>query len=190
MQCWHLLNSFTFWVERCDDAKNSRLMEAAIAIIDNVKMCICMINDSLNRTEWVHHYSKILIQHQSLTIYQTYFVTRNLFHFPSLLHVKYLTLISYTWNLTDKWGYYWWAGDHCPLWARTWCCGHRLLTTERCPRWPMCRVTPGLPRPLGPAPAPGSVMTQHWRHETLICHPHTSMWRLIYAIMPCPLTEK
>lgn len=102
----------------------------------------------------------------------------------------YHTINKVTWNLTDKWGYYWWAGDHCPLWARTWCCGHRLLTTERCPRWPMCRVTPGLPRPLGPAPAPGSVMTQHWRHETLICHPHTSMWRLIYAIMPCPLTEK
>ena len=32
-------------------------------------------NDSLNRSEWVHHYSKIPIQQQSLTIYQTHSVT-------------------------------------------------------------------------------------------------------------------
>ena len=52
------------------------------AIIDNVKMCICLINDSLNRSEWVHHYSKIPIQQQSLTIYQS-------LHFQCRINIKY-----------------------------------------------------------------------------------------------------
>ena len=64
-------------------------MEAAI--IDNVKMCICLINDSLNRSEWVHHYSKIPIQQQSLTIYQSCFVTLS---FISFSHQNFTCLIN------------------------------------------------------------------------------------------------
>ena len=174
MQCWHLLNSFTLWVERCDDAKNSRLMEAAIAIIDNVKMCICMINSSMNRSEWVHHYSKIPIQQQSWTIYQTYFVTRRYFLFPSMLIIfnPHYTIDKVTWNLTDKWWYYWWplpivSPDLMlqPPPSDNWA----LPPVARCAGWP--RVSP---RPLGPdtppqsGTAPGSVMTQQM--ETFVTH--------------------
>ena len=148
-------------------------------------------------TVWIALNGFIIIQkspfNKVLAIYQTYFVTRSLFQFSIKVtrlifnpHHTFNKVTRGIWLTNDDI-----TADHCPLFARTWCCGRRLLTTERCPRWPMCRVTPGLPRPLGPAtPHPGQSWHNKWRHRRHICHPHTSMWRLIYAIMPCPLSIK
>ena len=77
------------------------------------------------------------------------------------------------------------TGDHCPLLARTWCCSHRRVTTERCPRLPDVPGDPGSPPGhwgptlrLNQAPDRGQSWHNKWRHlspthldvATNLCH--------------------
>ena len=143
-------------------------------------------------TVWIALNGFIIIQKSPFnskvkTIYQTYFVTRSLFHFSIIVtrlifnphHIN-----KVTWILKII------TGDHCPLLAGPDVAASAEWQLSAAPGCPMFRVTRGLPGTGARHSAPGSVMTQQRRHQPLICHPHTSMWRLMWAIMPCPLRIK